>query len=120
QRVRDLHLPSRQTLALASNARQWQPGVRALPAGGRGRRLSALLHGGAGDGGGADCPLGRVPGAVQPLILCPPAHLSTPGRRWVSPAVTSASNHGTFMVGGVALLRDRRGALLPIRTAVHR
>ncbi len=65
---------SRKTMVPASDSRQWQPGIRALPAGGRGRCLSVLLLDGPGCGGRADCQPHRIPGGFQPLFLWPPSH----------------------------------------------
>src|SRR5260370_41634621 len=100
-------------MAPASNTRQWQPGFRALPAGSRSRRLSAFWRGGPGCGGRADWKPRRVPGAVQLLILCPPAHPSILALRRVSRAETSAVHHSTLVMGGVPLMMEMRGAEYP-------
>src|SRR5258706_13742084 len=73
-----------QALAPASDARQWQPGFRSLPARDPGRPLSALWSDGAGCGGRADRKHGLVPGTVQLLVLRPAAHPSIRERAYLT------------------------------------
>src|SRR5690348_3451271 len=64
-----METPTKTALALATQA-GGSDGFRALSAGGRDRRLSAFWSAGPECGGRADCKPSRVPGSVQPFILC--------------------------------------------------